>query len=155
MSENIKRDKMILVISILILVILLIGTTFAYLVTTLTGDKEYIVRAGSLNLILTENNEITLEGQIPEEDSVGMSQDGFTFSVENKGNIETEYTVYLDDIELSEGEMRIPDSALRYSLEKNETLGEAKDLTTMGVNPNRVVDSDSLAVDGKNTYTYQ
>ena len=153
MNESLKKDRMVLIISILILVILLIGTTFAYLVTTLTGDKEYIVRAGSLNLILTENNEITLEGQIPEEDSVGMSQDGFTFSVENKGNIETEYTVYLDDIELSEGEMRIPDSALRYSLEKNETLGEAKDLTTMGVNPNRVVDSDSLAVDGKNTYT--
>ncbi len=153
MNESLKKDRMVLIISILILVVLLIGVSFAYLVTTLTGDKEYIVRAGSLNLILTENNEITLEGQIPEEDSVGMSQDGFTFSVENKGNIETEYTVYLDDIELSEGETRIPDSALRYSLEKNETLGEAKDLTTMGANPNRVVDSDSLPVDGINTYT--
>ena len=148
-----RKEKLLIIGSILILVILLIGVAFAYLVTTLTGDKEYIVRAGSLNLILTEGNEITLEGQIPEEDSVVVSQDGFTFSVENKGNIETEYTVYLDDIELSEGETRIPDSALRYSLEKNETLGEAKDLTTMGANPNRVVDSDSLPVDGINTYT--
>ena len=153
MNESLKKNKMIIIISILILVVLLIGVTFAYLVTTLTGEKEYIVRAGSLNLILTEDNQITLEGQIPQEDSVGMSQDGFTFSIENKGDIETEYTVYLDDIELSSGETRMPDSALRYSLEKNEVVGNAKDLTTMGVNPNRVVDSDSLPVDGKNTYT--
>ena len=153
MNESLKKNKMIIIISILILVVLLIGVTFAYLVTTLTGEKEYIVRAGSLNLILTEDNEITLEGQIPQEDSVGMSQDGFTFSVENKGDIETEYTVYLDDIELSSGETRMPDSALRYSLEKNEEPGEAKDLTAMGANPNRVIDSDSLPVDGKNTYT--
>ena len=153
MNESLKKNKMIIIISILILVVLLIGVTFAYLVTTLTGEKEYIVRAGSLNLILTENNEITLEGQIPQEDSVGMSQDGFTFSVENKGNIETEYTVYLDDIELSEGETRMPDSALRYSLEKNDVVGEAQNLTNMGANPNRVVDSDSLPVDGINTYT--
>ncbi len=131
MNESLKKDRMVLIISILILVILLIGVTFAYLVTTLTGEKEYIIRADSLNLILTENNELTLEGQIPEEDSVGMARDGFTFSVENKGNIETEYTVYLDDIELSEGETRMPDSALRYSLEKNEEPGEAKDLTVM------------------------
>ena len=153
MNESLKKNKMIIIISILILVVLLIGVTFAYLVTTLTGEKEYIVRAGSLNLILTEDNQITLEGQIPQEDSVGMAQDGFTFSIENKGDIETEYTVYLDDIELSSGETRMPDSALRYSLEKNEVVGNAKDLTTMGVNPNRVVDSDSLPVDGKNTYT--
>ena len=153
MNETIKKDKMIIIISILILVVLLIGVTFAYLVTTLTGEKEYIIRADSLNLILTENNELTLEGQIPEEDSVGMARDGFTFSVENKGNIETEYTVYLDDIELSKGETRMPDSALRYSLEKNDVVGEAQNLTNMGANPNRVVDSDSLPVDGINTYT--
>ena len=153
MNESLKKNKMIIIISILILVVLLIGVTFAYLVTTLTGEKEYIVRAGSLNLILTENNEITLEGQIPQEDSVGMAQDGFTFSIENKGDIETEYTVYLDDIELSSGETRMPDSALRYSLEKNEIVGNVKDLSAMGANPNRVVDSDSLLVDGINTYT--
>ena len=153
MNESLKKNKMIIIISILILVVLLIGVTFAYLVTTLTGEKEYIVRAGSLNLILTEDNQITLEGQIPQEDSVGMSQDGFTFSIENKGDIETEYTVYLDDIELSSGETRMPDSALRYSLEKNEIVGNVKDLSAMGANPNRVVDSDSLLVDGINTYT--
>ena len=153
MKEALKNNKKVLIIGGAIILILLLGLTFAYLVTTISGEKEYIVRAGSLNLILTENNELTLESLKPEEDSVGMSFEGFTFSLENKGGIETDYTIYLDDLELAEGETRIPDSALRYSLEKNEVVGDPSNLTSMGSNLNRIVDSGSLAVNEKNTYT--
>ena len=82
-----------------------------------------------------------------------MSLDGFNFSLVNEGNIETDYTIYLDDIALDEGETRMPDSAIRYSLTKNDVVGDADDLSNMGENPNRVVDTGSIAVDETINYT--
>ena len=153
MKEAIKNNKKIIIIGIVIIVLLLLGIAFAYLTTTLHGDKEYLVRAGSLGLRLGESNELTLEKQIPLEDSEGMKLDGFNFSLVNEGNIETDYTIYLDDIPLDEGETRMPDSAIRYSLTRNDIVGDADNLSNMGENPNRVVDTGSIGVDETINYT--
>ena len=153
MKEAIKNNKKIIIISIAIILLLLIGIAFAYLVTTLYGEKEYLVRAGSLGLRLEEGNELTLSSQIPLEDSEGMSLNGFNFSLVNNGNIETDYTIYLDDIPLEEGETRMPDSAIRYSLTKDNVVGNADDLTNMGTNPNRVVDTGTIEPDQTINYT--
>ena len=61
MKEALGKNKKIIIIAIAIIIILLIGIAFAYLVTTLHGDKEYLVRAGTLDLVLNEGNELTLE----------------------------------------------------------------------------------------------
>ena len=153
MKQVIKDNKKIILIAIFIIFILLIGIAFAYLVTTLYGEKEYLVRAGSLGLRLEESNELTLEKLIPIEDSEGMSLDGFNFSLVNNGNIETDYTIYLDDIPLDEGETRMPDSAIRYSLTRNDETFMTRNLTTMGSNPNRRVDFGSIGVDETINYT--
>ena len=153
MKEALKNNKKIIIISITIIVLLLIGITFAYLRTTLSGEKEYVIRAGSLGLVLEEGNELTLDKQIPLEDSVGMNLDGFTFSLKNNGKIDTDYTIYLDDMELNSGETRMPDSAIRYSLTKDSVVGSAKDLTSMGTNPNRKVDTGTISPEQTINYT--
>ena len=153
MKEAIKNNKKIIIISIAIILLLLIGIAFAYLVTTLYGEKEYLVRAGSLGLRLEEGNELTLSSQIPLEDSEGMSLNGFNFSLVNEGNIETDYTIYLDDLELDEGETRMPDSAIRYSLTRNEEVIGPKNLTSMGSNPNRRVDFGTIGIGETINYT--
>ena len=153
MREALKNNKKVIIISVAIIILLLIGIAFAYLVTTLHGEKEYAIRAGSLGLKLEESNELTLEKQIPLEDSEGQKLNGFNFSLVNEGNIDTDYTIYLDDIELSEGETRMPDSAIRYSLTKDSVVGNADDLTSMGANPNRVVDTGTISPDQTINYT--
>ena len=153
MRESIKKNKKIIIIAIAIILLLLIGIAFAYLTTTIFGEKEYIVRAGSLGLILEEDNELTLEKQIPIEDSLGMSLTGFDFRLINQGKIDTDYTIYLDDIPLEEGETRMPDSAIRYSLTRNDETFMTRNLTTMGSNPNRRVDFGSIGVDETINYT--
>ena len=153
MKEALKNNKKLIIISSIIIILLLIGISFAYLVTTIHGTKEYVIRAGSLGLRLEEGNELTLSSQIPLEDSEGQSLTGFNFSLVNEGNIDTDYTIYLDDIALSEGETRMPDSAIRYSLTKNSVVGNADNLSNMGVNPNRVVDTGTIAVDETINYT--
>ena len=153
MKEALKDNKKVIIIGVAIIILLLIGIAFAYLVTTLHGQEEYVLRAGTLNLELDDKNELTLTSQIPLEDKEGMTLEGFNFSLTNKGNIETDYTIYLDDIALDEGENRIPDSSIRYSLTKNdETIGP-RNLTTMGSNPNRRVDFGTINPDETINYT--
>ncbi len=153
MKESIKKNKKYIIIGIIIIILLLIGIAFAYLTTTLHGDREYEVRAGTLDLVLNEGNELTLEKQIPIEDSEGMTLNGFTFSLVNHGSIDTDYTIYLDDIALDEGETRMPDSAIRYSLTRNDEVIGPKNLTTMGSNPNRRVDFGTISPDETINYT--
>ena len=153
MKDLIKRNKKILTVAIAIILILLIGIAYAYLRTTLEGQEEYVIRVGTLDLVLDEGNELILEKLIPIEDSEGMSLKGFSFSLTNNGNIETDYKIYLDDIPLDEGETRIPDSAIRYSLTKNDEVFSAKNLTTMGSDPNRRVDFGTIGVDETINYT--
>ena len=153
MKEAIKKNKKYIIIGIVIIILLLIGIAFAYLTTTLQGDKEYLVRAGTLDLVLDEGNELTLEKQIPISDNEGMNLNGFSFSLVNNGKIDTDYTIYLDDMELSEGESRIPDSSIRYSLTKNDETFMTRNMTTMGSNPNRRVDFGTIAPDETINYT--
>ena len=152
MRNAIRKNRKLIVIGVAIILVLLIGISFAYLTTTLHGEKEYAIRAGSLGLKLEEGNELVLEKVIPIEDSEGMSLNGFNFSLVNEGNIDTDFTIYLDDMELSSGETRMPDSAIRYSLIKNSVVGNASDLSSMGSNPNRVVDTGSI--EPKQTINY-
>ena len=152
MRNAIRKNRKLIVIGVAIILVLLIGISFAYLTTTLYGEKEYAIRAGSLGLKLEEGNELVLEKVIPIEDSEGMSLNGFNFSLVNEGNIDTDFTIYLDDMELSSGETRMPDSAIRYSLTKNSVVGNASDLSSMGSNPNRVVDTGSI--EPKQTINY-
>ena len=155
MKEAIKNNKKIIIIGVAIIILLLIGIAFAYLVTTLHGQEEYVLRVGTLNLELDDKNELTLSSQIPLEDKEGMTLEGFNFSLINNGNIETDYTIYLDDIALDEGETRMPNSSIRYSLTKNEVAGSPDNLSNMGANPNRVVDRGSIAVDETINYTFR
>ncbi len=152
MRNAIRKNRKLIVIGVAIILVLLIGISFAYLTTTLHGEKEYAIRAGSLGLKLEEGNELVLEKVIPIEDSEGMSLNGFNFSLVNEGNIDTDFTIYLDDMELSSGETRMPDSAIRYSLIKNSVVGNADNLSNMGSNPNRVVDTGSI--EPKQTINY-
>ena len=73
MKEAIKNNKKVIIIGIVIIVLLLLGIAFAYLTTTLHGQEEYVLRAGTLNLELDDKNELTLSSQIPLEDKEGMS----------------------------------------------------------------------------------
>ncbi len=153
MKEAIKNNKKVIIILVAIILILLIGIAYAYLRTTLEGQEEYVIRVGTLDLVLGEDNELTLEKQIPIEDSEGMSLNGFSFSLTNNGNIETDYTIYLDDIPLDEGETRMPDSAIRYSLTRNDEVFMTRNMTTMGSDPNRRVDFGTIGIDETINYT--
>lgn len=156
MKKILEHKKIIILIITILVCIGLLAVTYGYLKSTDFGQKENLIKIGKLNLLLEENaegNVITIPNTIPILDEEGLASEGFTFSIENKDNITLGYTIYLDDIELDEGKERISDSAIRYSLDINEQKGEAKDLTEIGINPNRMLDTGILKTGIKNTYT--
>ena len=148
-----KEKEKVLIISIIIVLILVLAISFAYFSTRLNGTDQ-IVKVGELELVLDETSEgISLENAIGLSDSEGLSLTPSTFKLINNGNKAVDYTIYLDDNTIGETDTRIEDKYLKYNLNKNGTDSGATLLTSIGTNPNRVLDSGTIEGGGTNTYS--
>ena len=152
MKNNKNKKITVIIVSILIILILLLALTFAYFSTQLSGTDQ-IVKVGELELVLDENSEgVNLGNALGLSDSEGMSLEGSTFELKNNGNNAVDYTIYLDDNTISDTDTRIDDKYLKYNLNKNGTDSGATLLTSIGSNPNRVLDSGTIEGKGTNKY---
>ena len=133
--------------------ILLLGVSYAWLSLTLTGTKTNVLKAGTLSLVLddTTGEGINITGAVPMLDEVGESQSPYTFTLTNNGTVESEYTIYLDDVALESNETRLSDSVIKYNLVKDGSSSTAL-LSTLGSNPNRVLDSGVIGPEESHSY---
>ena len=151
-DNNKNKRVIVIVISILLVIILVLGLTFAYLRTELSGSEQ-IVKVGTLDLILDETSEgISLDNAIGLSDNKGMSTTPSTFELKNNGSKAVDYIIYLDDNTIEETDTRIDDKYLKYNLNKNGEDSGASLLTSIGSNPNRILDSGTI--EGKSTNKY-
>ena len=97
----IKDNKMRLLIAIIVLlVIIIIGISYAWLRTVKYGDKDVKITVGDFDLVLNEPGDgISLINALPTYDEEGKSSSPYEFSLENKSNIELYYTLSLVDDE--------------------------------------------------------
>ena len=152
--ENKKNKKVtVIIISILIVIILVLGLTYAYLRTELSGSEQ-LVKVGTLDLVLNETSEgISLDNAIGLSDSQGMSTTPSTFELKNNGDKAVDYIIYLDDNTIGESDTRIDDKYLKYNLNKNGDDSGASLLTSIGSNPNRILDMGTIEGGETNTYS--
>ena len=151
--EKKNKKATIIIISIFIVLILAIIISYAYFTTELNGSNQ-IVKVGTLDLVLDETSEgISLDDAIGISDSEGLSLGGSTFELRNNGSKAVDYTIYLDDNSIEETDVRIDDKYLKYNLNKNGQNRGAKLLTSIGSNPNRILDSGTI--EGKSTNKYK
>ncbi len=137
-------------------IIMVIGLSYAWLQLTLRGTKELtLLTSGKLELVLddTMTNGISVTNSVPVTDDMGLEQKAYTFTLENKGTIDSSYTIYLDDLELLEGQTRMKDSFIKYELVKNGERVGLDLLSTTGEHPNRVLDKDMISAKEKYTYS--
>lgn len=113
------KKKTIIIITFMLIIILGLGITYAWLIQTINGDKIHSIRVGNFRFNLTEENSLTLESGEFMSDAKGISQDGFKFSVENIGVGYGSYSIYLDDDTVPTGTTRLDDKFIKYSLEIN------------------------------------
>ena len=145
MEKNKKQ-----VIAIALALVLLVGGSYAWLTTTLKGTKKVRIDAGTLSLVLNEGNEINVEDSLPMTDIDGLKTDAYTFTLQNNGNVTSNYTIYLDDASIDSADVRFDDSALKYSLKKNEGASTTALLSTLN---QRVLDSGTIEAGTTNTYS--
>ena len=98
-----KRKNIIISIVLILLVIILIGLSYAWLMTTLQGEKKVTILVDTIDLELDENASegIQLVNAIPTYDSDGKEGTPYKFSLTNKSRIDLYYSLSLiDDEEL-------------------------------------------------------
>jgi hypothetical protein len=143
------------IIAMAIVLILLISLSYAYFTLTLNGTKDVVVKSGTLSVTLDDSaaSGITLENAQPISEEEGLQTTAYTFTITNNGTLISDYAIYLDDVDLETGETRIDDSAIRYELIKNSTSLPSALLSTTGTNPNRIINSGTIATGVTDTYT--
>ncbi len=153
MEENKKKKLFMIGMSVLLVLVLVIGGTYAWFTLQLNGTKVNVLKAGTLSLILNDENSVGIsqEKAVPMLDEVGETLDPYHFTLENHSDIASDYTIYLDDIDLETDEVRMSDSLVKYQLIKDGTKTTAL-LNTLGEHPDRVLDSGTI--DGNKTITY-
>ena len=144
--ENNKKKTLTIVFTVFALV-LVIGTTYAFVTRTLTGTKKVTLTAGTLSLVLDEKNEITISDALPMYDAVGMIQEEvFKFRLVNKTNNPTNYILKMTKIVATN---EIDPSDVKYYLTK-EGVGQPKLLSSLPLDG--TVDSGTIA--GSDTIDY-
>ena len=151
--DFLKKHKMSLFI-VLSVIVMLIGLSYAWLQLTLRGEKEAAIEAGSLKLTLDDrmSTGITVMDAIPVSDEEGLVSDGYTFTLENTGVVDSNYELYLDDLELSDDVIRMNDAFIKYQLTKDDEIIGYDYLNTTGQDPKRLLDKGEI--DSKQKYTY-
>jgi len=125
-----KKSKSLIIIFSIVLLIVIIGVSYAWLSTTIFGKKEYVLKAGELDLVLDESsNGLMIEDDLPVTDEEGMASEGASFTVRNNGSSDICYQIYLDDSDLLEAEVRVEDRFVKYGIEKDNVVGSAKVLS--------------------------
>ena len=143
-----KYKKYIILVTSLLILILIIGIAYAWLIQIVNGEKIHSMRVGTFRFSLAEENSLTIDSGEFLKDSDGLNQDAFKFTVENVGKGYGSYSVYLDDDTISPGQTRIDDKFIRYSLGVNDdTKGTPTNLTS------RKIYSGGLDVSAKDTFT--
>lgn len=150
MNNKSKRSIYIL----FLLMILIIGISYAWLTITLTGEKSNNVTVGTLSLKLDEeaSDGIEIKNAVPKSDFAGLGTNGYKFELINNGNIPSEFIIYLNNQELSGDKKRLADDSIKYVLIKNKVESEPSLLSTININQNRILDKGRLDVGEKNTY---
>ena len=162
MDKKDKRKKILKVSGLIGLFLIVFGLSYALFTITLNGTKKVKIKTGKLELQLLDKNnnpiystsnnsessyEINLDNQVPVSDETGLSTQAFEFKLKNTGNLKANYTIYLDDVALEEGEERIDDEYIRYSLTKNGSEENPQGLTSRQLDKG-IIDTDNT------TYTY-
>ena len=158
-----KRNKILRISGLIGLFLLVFGLSYALFTVTLNGTKKVKIKTGKLELQLLDSNNnpiyvtgqnsessyaINLDNQVPVSDETGLGTQAFEFKLKNTGNIKASYTIYLDDVALEEGESRIDDEYIRYSLTKNGSEENPQALSS------RELDKGTIDIDNTtNEYT--
>ena len=140
MKINKKKYIISLFVTVLGLFGLISGTSYAILSGNSASTNEQVIKAGSVELQLTENyNNIDTGAYIVKDEDGLLQETVYEFYIKNIGSVPAKYDLNLLN-EAPSGYTAISDSYIRIGLEVN-----GKEMGPMGLsNVNNVIDSNTI-----------
>ena len=156
-----KNNKKILVVALVLTLVLIVGTTYAWLRLTKNSNTVNKITAGNLDLVLddTTSEGIKLVNDVPKSYRQGMETIEYTFTLTNNSTI-SNYKLSLVDLEkytnedgneiVVADENKIDDAKIRYILLKD---GEEATADKSKILTDRVIDSGTIKKGQTITYS--
>ncbi len=156
-----KNNKKILVVALVLTLVLIVGTTYAWLRLTKNSNTVNKITAGNLDLVLddTTSEGIKLVNDVPKSYRQGMETIEYTFTLTNNSTI-SNYKLSLVDLEkytnedgneiVVADENKIDDAKIRYILLKD---GEEASADKSKILTDRVIDSGTIKKGQTISYT--
>ena len=95
-----KRKNLLILLFLIFMTILIAGISYALLTKNIIGSSNKVVyKIGDLEVKIDETGakDISLTNAIPQEDSEGLSNEPYSFSLVNNATTDLKYTIYLED----------------------------------------------------------
>lgn len=94
-SKIFKKQSTFVVLSVVLLLVLFIGVSYAIFQQRLESTNNMVLKSGNFELSFTEGSEITAD-VIPMSDETGLTGgELYTFNVKNTGSINAKYSILL------------------------------------------------------------
>ena len=123
--ENNSKQAVLSIVGIAILVIAVVGVSFAFFTYSRTGTTNNVITTGKIEFVYTEDTALSLTNQFPQSDVDGSGNDQFTFHV--TGTIPAtanaiDYQVYAVAGDTMDGKTRMKDSDINVYVTGDGTI---------------------------------
>ena len=154
-KKKIGNGKL-LVIAIVLILVVIIGTTYAWYRITRSSDTINKIKAGSLEMTLDDiaTEGIKLLNEVPKSYSQGMKTEEYTFILTNTGTTTNDYTIYLDDVlkftddqgkEITiTDDTKLEDTKIRYILLKDGESAASTKSKLLSAATERIIDTGKI-----------
>ncbi len=115
-----NKKTLIAIISVVAVILVLIGVTYAYWLVTKEQQGENVISSACLDISMTGSNDINLPDQFPMSDEDGMETIPYTFTVTNNCTTSIDYQVNLET--LGDSTTSIKASAIKVALNNDIKL---------------------------------
>ena len=91
-----KKQTSIILVSVIVMVLIILGVSYSLFMQVDESNQVQVVESGTLVLSSTKGNTITTNN-LPLSDAEGLGNEGYTFSVQNKGTLGYLYNLYVNN----------------------------------------------------------
>ena len=103
-NKSDKKQKLLFTLIVSVLVIAIVGVSYAWFSITVRGNTTQVVQSGDLSLTIENENSLLLAKALPMPDSEGIKgEKEYTFTLSNNGTSDLDFVIKLMDDLVAQG----------------------------------------------------